>query len=200
MADEAADGRAPAIQGEAPESDAPADTASPMAPDSSAADDLASLTQQTEERFRRTEESFRRLENMTEGLTRTVGSFMAVISASPVANRLSGEQEAAELAALPTVPILRQRVVGDGPGADSARRDLQRDLESAARGPRPRQHDARPDSVNRGASQARHVFPFPPDPPAEAGGICICPWLLLHSPGARGGKGLETQSATDTRW
>ena len=137
MADEAADGRAPAVQGRAPESDAPADTASPMAPDSSAADDLASLTQRTEERFRRTEESFRRLENMTEGLTRTVGSFMAVISASPVANRLSGEQEAAELAALPTVPILRQRVDGDGPGADSARRDLRRDLESAARGPRP---------------------------------------------------------------
>ena len=168
MADEAADGRAPAVQGRAPESDAPADTASPMAPDSSAADDLASLTQRTEERFRRTEESFRRLENMTEGLTRTVGSFMAVISASPVANRLSGEQEAAELAALPTVPILRQRVDGDGPGADSARRDLQRDLESAARGPRPRQHDARPDSVNRDASQARSVFPFLPDPPAEA--------------------------------
>jgi hypothetical protein len=168
MADEAADGRAPAIQGEAPESDAPADTASPMALDSSAADDLASLTRQTEERFRRTEESFRRLEHMTEGLTRTVGSFMAVISASPVANRLSGEQEAAELAALPTVPILRQRGVGDGPGADSARRDLQRDLESAARGARPRQHDARPDSVNRDASQARHVFPFLPEPPAEA--------------------------------
>ena len=168
MADEAADGRAPAVQGRAPESDAPADTASPMAPDSSAADELASLAQRTEERFRRTEESFRRLENMTEGLTRTVGSFMAVISASPVANRLSGEQEAAELAALPTVPILRQRVDGDGPGADSARRDLQRDLESAARGPRPRQHDARPDSVNRGESQARSVFPFLPDPPAEA--------------------------------
>ena len=168
MADEAADGRAPAAQGGAPESDAPADTASPMALDSSAADDLASLTRQTEERFRRTEESFRRLEHMTEGLTRTVGSFMAVISASPVANRLSGEQEAAELAALPTVTILRQRVDGDGPWADSARRDLQRDLESAARGPRPRQHDARPDSVNRGASQARSVFPFLPDPPAEA--------------------------------
>ena len=47
MADEA---RAPAVQGEAPESDAPADTASPMAPDSSATDDLASLTRQTEER------------------------------------------------------------------------------------------------------------------------------------------------------
>ena len=168
MADQAADGRAPAIQGEAPESDAPADTASPMALDSSAADDLANLTRQTEERFRRTEESFRRLEHMTEGLTRTVGSFMAAISTSPVASRLSGEQEAAELAALPTGPILRQRVDGDGPGDDSARRDLQRDLESAARGPRPRQHDARPDSVNRGAAQARSVFPFLPDPPAEA--------------------------------
>ena len=104
MADEAADVRAPTVQGRAPESDAPDDTVSPMVPDSSAADDLASLTQRTEERFRRTEESFRRLENMTEGLTRTVGSFMAVISASPVANRLSGEHEAAELAALPSGP------------------------------------------------------------------------------------------------
>ena len=161
MADEAADGRAPAIQGEAPESDAPADTASPMAPDSSAADDLASLTRQTEERFRRTEESFRRLEHMTEGLTRTVGSFMAVISASPVANRLSGEQEAAELAALPTVPILRQRVDGDGPGADSVRRDLQRDLESAARGPRPRQHDAPPRLRQPWRVSGSSRLPFP---------------------------------------
>ena len=168
MADEASDDRAPAVQGRAPESDAPTDAASPMATDSSAVDDLARLTQRTEERFRRTEESFRRLESMAEGLTRTVGSFMAVISASPVATRLSGEQEAAELAALPTVPVLRQRADDVEPGADSARRDLHRDMESAARGPRPRQHDARPDSVNRGASQARHVFPFLPDPPAEA--------------------------------